>query len=109
MVVGNKIKAYVQKKVREVDSMGGWVEFFEDIDIIFGHLSVTDGDSEPLYNKDTVVSTHIFRCDYHKHINEENRIRIGNRYYDILYVEDVDFMHIQTKIFLRGVLGTFGK
>jgi len=101
-MIGKKISAYLQRKTTTADGVGGWTESWEDIKKLKAtfHIHRTTNGEERKYNKITVVSDTYLLCDYYA-ITEKDRIRIGEKYYDIINVENINMLNKYLKIYIQ--------
>ncbi len=100
-MIGKKVKCYLQRKTRTDDDMGGWTETWEDIKTLKSKMSVSKGNENITYNKETVISTHTLMCNYFSNITEKDRIKIGSNYYDIKFIDNVEQLGVYLKVYVE--------
>lgn len=100
-MIGKKVTCYLQRKTKTADDMGGWTEVWRDIKTFKSKMSVSKSAENIIYNKETVISTHMLTCDYFLDIAEKDRIRIGNNYYDIKYIENIEQISVFLKVYIE--------
>jgi len=103
-MIGKKITCYLQRKTsptKTADAMGGWTESWEDIKTFRSKMSVSKGNENIMYNKETVISTHTLTCDYFSGMTEKDRIRIGTDYYDIKFIDNIEQLSIGLKVYVE--------
>ena len=92
----------VKNEVGEADQE--WAEAFSQC----GWLGLQSGDSKrSTYNAKIEESTHVFLCDYHSGIyalaDQDTRMIIKGKMYDVLLIDNPDEMDEQLEIYLRRV------
>ena len=107
---GNILGKVLTKQKTSTNEIGepiiGWVESYD----IKGWLGMQTGDSpRNNYNTKLEESTHVFLCDYHSGIyslaDNDNRMEIKGKMYDVMYIDNPDEMDEQLEIYLKKVGG----
>lgn len=73
---------------RTFDGLGGWTEIWTKVRDIYGVLSMIDGDSTRKANQLIVDSTNIFLCEIGEAALVGQRIKQGNVFYRIDYIDN---------------------
>ena len=86
-----------------------WSDAFSQV----GWLSLQNGDSKRnIYNAKIEESTHIFLCDFNANIyalaDQDTRMIIKGKIYDVLLIDNPDEMDEQLEIYLKKVGGQNG-
>lgn len=106
--IGGNIKGTIQTKTTAKNSIGEaiktWVDAFKRV----GWLGMQSGDSKHAnFNAKIEESTHVFLCDYHPGIyalaDQDTRMIIKGKVYDVLFIDNPDEMDEQLEIYLRRV------
>lgn len=107
--IGGNITAFVLKKTSDGHNEIGeatiiWEEAFSHP----GWLSLQSGDSKySNFNAKIEESTHVFLCDYHPGIyalaDQDTRLIIKGKMYDVLLIDNPDERDEQLEIYLRKV------
>lgn len=113
--IGGNITGYVFKKTSDGKNEIGeatiiWEEAFSHV----GWLDLQSGDSKYTNNKAKIEeSTHVFLCDYHPGIyalaDQDTRMIIKGKMYDVLLIDNPMEMDEQLEIYLRKVGAWNGK
>lgn len=86
-MVGPKVTVTLQTKTKTPDGMGGWTEDWSDSGSFRAVLTPIRGPERLAADKLTVYATHRLYCD-HRAIVETNRIKYGERIFDIKFVSN---------------------
>ena len=106
--IGGNITGIVQTKTTARNEIGeavkGWANAFS----VCGWLGMQSGDSKYTnYNAKLEESTHVFLCDYHGGVyglaDQDTRMVIKGKVYDVLLIDNPDEMDEQLEIYLRKV------
>jgi len=101
-MIGKKFYFYLESKTLIQDAMGGATEAREIIRKFKGHISSIRGTENIFYSKETLKATKVIYCDYFTPIDEKNyQIRFGANILDIKYVENVDSLSKNLKIYVE--------
>lgn len=116
MNIGGNIYASVMTKTSTKKNDIGevvnvWSNAFDDV---LGWLGLQNGDSKRTnFNAKIEESTHVFLCDYHEGIysltDQDTRMIIKGKMYDVLLIDNPDEMDEQLEIYLRRVGAWNGK
>lgn len=107
MVIGGNITGMIQINTgTEKNEISEAVKSWADVQLITGWLDLQGGDSKyTTYNAKLQESTHVFVADYmnlDSRIKEENsRMVIGGKVYDVLLIDDPMELHKQLEISLK--------
>ncbi len=105
--IGGNITGIIKVKHTEKNSIGESVAIWQDAFDIVGWLGLQSGDSKYTFNAKLEESTHIFLCDYHEGIyalaEQDTRMIIKGKVYDVLLIDNPDEMDEQLEIYLRRV------
>ena len=112
-MIGGNITATVQKKTTAKNAIGEAVPSWADEITLTGWLDLASGDTRHTnYDAKLQESSHYFLCDYREfepaagELNEENaRMVIGGKVYEILMVDDPMGMHRHWEFYLKYVGG----
>ena len=116
--IGGNILGIIQTKTTKRDEAGNivknemgeavqeWVATFNQI----GWLDMQTGSSNHTnFNAKIEESTHVFICDYHSGIDslqdQDTRMVINGKMYDVLFIDNPMEMNEQLEIYLRKVGG----
>ena len=108
--IGGNIKGSIQTKTTIKNEIGEgvqtWTEAFNHV----GWLGLQNGDSKRTnFNAKIEESTHVFLCDFHPGIyalaDQDTRMIIKGKMYDVLLIDNPDEMDEQLEIYLRKVGG----
>jgi len=101
-MIGKKFDFFLESKTLTQDAMGGATEIREIIRKFKGHISSVRGSEGIVYQKETLKATKVIYCDYFTPISEaEYQIRYGAIILDIKYVENVDDLNKELKIYVE--------
>lgn len=114
--IGGNITGIIQKKTTVKDEAGNIVkneigeavqEYAEAFSQV-GWLGLQSGDSKyTKFSAKIEESTHVFLCDYHSGIyalaDQDTRMIIKGKMYDVLLIDNPDEMDEQLEIYLRKV------
>ena len=113
--IGGNIIGIVQTKTSSGKNAIGeseiiWAEAFRQV----GWLGLQNGDSKRTnFNAKIEESTHVFMCDFDAGIyaiaDQDTRMIIKGKMYDVLLIDNPDEMDEQLEIYLRKVGGQNGK
>ena len=106
MMIGGNIEGTFQISTTTKNEIGEAVKSWADVQMITGWLDLQGGDSKyTTYNAKLQESTHVFVADYvelDSRIKEENsRMVIGGKVYDVLLIDDPMELHKQLEISLK--------
>lgn len=106
--IGGNIKGTIQTKITAKNSIGEAVKTWGDAFSQVGWLGLQSGDSKySNFNAKIEESTHVFLCDYHSDIydlaDQDTRMIIKGKIYDVLLIDNPDEMDEQLEIYLRRV------
>lgn len=103
--IGGNIKAIVQIKETQRNSLGETVSTFKDLKTINGYLDYMSGESGfAVYNTKLEDTTHIFICDYEE-LPEENNIclEIDGKIYEVKLIDVPMGINHHMEIYLHYV------
>lgn len=107
--IGGNITATIQTKTTQKNEIGAGVETWTDALAFPGWLGLQSGDSKRTYGAKLEESTHVFLCDYIPGVyalaDQDTRMVIKGRMYDVLLIDNPDEMDEQLEIYLRKVGG----
>ena len=106
--IGGNITGTVQTKSTARNEVGEAVKVWADAFSQRGWLGLQSGDSKYTnFNAKLEESTHVFLCDYHEGIyalaDQDSRMIIKGKVYDVLLIDNPDEMDEQLEIYLRKV------
>lgn len=106
--IGGNILGVIQTKTTEKNEIGESVKSFADAFEHVGWLGLqTGGSNYTNFNAKIEESTHVFLCDYHSGIyalaDQDTRMIIKGKMYDVLLIDNPDEMDEQLEIYLRRV------
>ncbi len=106
--IGGNIVGTIQTKTTEKNEIGEAVQIWSDACEQIGWLGLQSGDSKYTnFNAKLEESSHVFLCDYHEGIYElaeqDTRMIIKGKKYDVLFIDNPDEMDEQLEIYLRRV------
>lgn len=110
MIGGNTV-AQLQTKTTAKNAIGENVASWATIDTLKGFLDLSSGNAKyTTYNSKITESTHLFLCDYKElTVNEEDaRMVINNRVYDVTYIDNPMELNEHLEIFLKYIGGQNG-
>lgn len=101
-MIGKKFDFFLESITETQDAMGGATEVREIIRKFRGHISSVRGREGIAYEKETLKATKVIYCDYFTPIDEKAyQIRFGSKILDIKYVENVDELNKELKIYVE--------
>lgn len=106
--IGGNITGIIQKKVSSKNECGEGVLSWTDVISLKGFLDLASGGAVyTSYNSKITESTHVFVCDYRElGVNEEeSRMIINNKVYDITYIDNPMKLNYHLEIFLKYIGG----
>lgn len=106
--IGGCIYGTIQVKTTVKNAIGEARATWEDAYPVAGWLGLQSGDSKYTnFNAKLEESTHVFLCDYHYGIyalaDQDTRMIIKGKVYDVLLIDNPDEMDEQLEIYLRRV------
>lgn len=106
--IGGNITGTIQTKSTAKNEIGEVVKTWTDAFSAVGWLGMQSGDSKyTTFNAKIAESSHVFLCDYHSGIyalaDQDTRMIIKGKMYDVLYIDNPDEMDEQLEIYLRRV------
>lgn len=106
--IGGNITGIIQTKSTERNAIGEGVQKWADAFSIVGWLGMQSGDSKrSTFNAKIEESSHVFLCDYHSGIydlaDQDTRMIIKGKVYDVTYIDNPDEMDEQLEIYLKKV------
>ena len=104
--IGGNITATIQTKTTNKNAIGESVKTWANAFSTVGWLGLQSGDSKySTHNAKLEESTHVFICDYHSDIyalaDQDTRMIIKGKMYDVLFIDNPDEMDEQLEIYLR--------
>lgn len=112
--IGGNITGIIQTKNSMMkNEIGEVINEWTDAVSQVGWLGLQSGDSQrSVYNAKIEESTHVFLCDYNTEIDaladEDTRMIIKGKMYDVTYIDNPDELNEQLEIFLKKVGGQNG-
>jgi len=108
--IGGNITGTIQTKSTTKNAVGESVKTWADAFSQVGWLGMQSGDSKRTnFNAKIEESTHVFLCDYHPGIyalaDQDTRMIIKGKMYDVLLIDNPDEMDEQLEIYLRKIGG----
>lgn len=108
--IGGNITATIQTKTTKKNTIGESVQTWADAFSHDGWLDLQSGDSKYTnFNAKIEESTHVFICDYHSGIyalaDQDTRMIIKGKMYDVLLIDNPMEMNEQLEIYLRKIGG----
>lgn len=102
-MIGGNITAVIQTAEVSKNAIGEQVKTWADKHTLKGWLDLSGGDSRyTSYHAKIQESTHIFICDYTPlDVDENSRMVINNKVYDILLIDNPMELNEQLEIFLK--------
>lgn len=106
--IGGNITGTLQTKSTAKNGIGEAVKTWKDAFSQVGWLGMQSGDSKHSnFNAKIEESTHCFLCDFHSGIyalaDQDTRMIIKGKIYDVLLIDNPDEMDEQLEIYLRRV------
>ncbi len=83
------------------DAIGSHTESREIVRKFKGHITSIFGKENIHYDKEVLKASKAIICEYFSPIDESYQIREGSTIYDIKYVDNVDELNKQMKIFVE--------
>ena len=104
-MIGGNIKAELQTKTINVNSIGEQEEKWSTVKTLKGYLDLISGDSKyENYNTKLQESTHVFICDYTPlGVSVSSRLIVDGKTYDIMLIDNPMGLNRQLEIYLRMV------
>jgi hypothetical protein len=108
--IGGNITAIIQTKTTVKNEIGEGVQTWVDRFSHVGWLDLQSGDSKRSnFNAKIEESSHVFICDFHPGIDalddQDTRLIIKGKMYDVLLIDNPMEMNEQLEIYLRKVGG----
>ena len=108
--IGGNITATIQTKMTTKNAIGETVATWKDKFSTIGWLGMQTGEQRyTTYKAKLEESSHVFLCDYHAGIyalaDQDTRMVIKGKMYDVIHIDNPDEMDEQLEIFLRKVGG----
>lgn len=108
--IGGNIVGIVQTKTTQKNKIGEAVQSWTARFNQKGWLSLQNGDSKyTTFNAKLEESTHVFLCDFHPGIyalaDQDTRMIIKGKMYDVLLIDNPDERNEQLEIYLRKIGG----
>lgn len=109
--IGGNITGVIQTKTsNSKNEIGEAVIVWADAVTVKGWLGLQSGDSQRSnYQAKIEESTHCFLCDYNSEIDalaeQDTRMIIKRKMYDVTYIDNPDELNEQLEIFLKKVGG----
>ena len=103
----------IQTKTSSVNDIGEAMNTWNDHTSFKGVLGLQSGDSKySSFNAKIEESTHVLVCDYDENIyslaDQDTRIIIKNKMYDVLLIDNPDELNEHLEIYLRFIGGQNG-
>ena len=104
--IGGNLTALIQTHTTESNKLGENVHVWNTVQQIRGFLDLSaDNSKYTSYNAKLQESTHIFIADYvplaSGITNENARLMIGGKVYDLLHIDDPMELHQQLEFYLK--------
>ena len=108
--IGGKTNGVIQTKTTVKNAIGESEQTWADAFSHVGWLGLQSGDSKYTnFNAKIEESTHVFLCDFHPGIfalaDQDTRMIIKGKMYDVLLIDNPDEMDEQLEIYLRKIGG----
>lgn len=108
--IGGNITGTIQTKSTAKNAIGESVQTWADAFSSSGWLGMQSGEKRySTFNAKIEESTHVFLCDYHPGIyalaDQDTRMIIKGKMYDVLLIDNPDEMDEQLEIYLKKVGG----
>lgn len=111
-MIGGNVSAVIQTKTTAKNAIGERIATWTDAKTITGWLDLSNGDSKHTnFNAKIQESTHVFLLDYVdlSGINTElSRLKVKDKIYEILLIDNPMEMNRQIEIYLRYIGGQDG-
>lgn len=109
-IIGGNISAVVQTKQTAVNAIGEAINTWADAFSVIGWLGMQSGEQKyTSFNAKIEETSHVFLCDYHAGVyalaDQDTRMVIKGKVYDVLLIDNPDEMDKQLEIYLRKVGG----
>ena len=106
--IGGKITGVIQTKTTVKNAIGESEQTWEDAFEQNGWLGMQSGEQKrSTFSAKIEESTHVFLCDFHSGIyalaDQDTRMIIKGKMYDVLLIDNPDEMDEQLEIYLRKV------
>ncbi|MGN0907629.1 MAG: head-tail adaptor protein [Bullifex sp.] len=104
-MIGGNVKAELQVRSVEVNSIGERVETWTAKSVLIGFLDLAGGSvSYEAFNSKVQESTHVFICDYIPlDISIHSRLLINKEIYDITLIDNPMNLNRQLEFYLKKV------
>lgn len=106
--ISGNINALIQRKVSSKNEIGEGVLSWENVCNVQGFLDLATGSANyTSYNSKITESTHVFICDYQDIgvSEEEARMIINNKVYDITYIDNPMELNYHLEFYLKYIGG----
>ena len=108
--IGGNIIAIIQTKTTEKNAIGESVQTWADAFSQIGWLGMQSGEKRrATFSAKIEESSHVFLCDFHPGIyalaDQDTRMIIKGKMYDVTFIDNPDEMDQQLEIYLRKVGG----
>lgn len=108
--IGGNITAIIQTKATEKNAIGESVQTWADAFSQIGWLGMQSGEKRrATFSAKIEESSHVFLCDFHPGIyalaDQDTRMIIKGKMYDVTFIDNPDEMDRQLEIYLRKVGG----
>lgn len=106
--IGGNTTATLQKRTSVKNALGQGIISYENVDTLTGYLDMATGSANyTSYNAKITESTHVFIADYKdiKVDEEEARMVINGRNYDVKYIDNPMGLNEHLEIFLKYIGG----
>ena len=108
--IGGKTIGTIQKNTAVKNAIGESEKTWVDAFSCAGWLGMQSGDSKySTFKAKLEESSHVFLCDYHSGIyalaDQDTRMVIKGKVYDVLFIDNPDEMDEQLEIYLRKTGG----
>lgn len=104
--VGSNLQAQLQTKTIEKNTIGEGTQKWTTVQTLKGWLDYMAGSADYInYNAKTEETTHVFICDYTPitYTEEQARLLINGKPYDIEKIDDPMELHYHLEIYLKYV------
>lgn len=108
--IGGNITGVIQTKTTVKNAIGESEKAWADSISVCGWLGMQSGNSQySTFNAKIAESSHVFVCDYDANIealaDQDTRMVIKGKMYDVTYIDNPDEMDEQLEIYLRKIGG----
>ena len=108
--IGGNITGIIQTKTTEKNVIGESVQTWADAFSQIGWLGMQSGEKRrATFSAKIEESSHVFLCDFHPGIyalaDQDTRMIIKGKMYDVTFIDNPDEMDKQLEIYLRKVGG----